>query len=65
MIGRDPLLCKLTFWHHLLHADCFVVMRRLQERADVKCKRTSHVLDAILPEVETMLIRVESCFDDI
>jgi hypothetical protein len=40
-----------------------VVMRRLQERADVECKRTSHVLDAILPEVDLMLIRVESCFD--
>jgi hypothetical protein len=46
-----------------LQADCFVVMRRLQERADVECKRTSHVLDAILPEVDLMLIRVESCFD--
>ena len=40
-----------------------MMARRLQARADEECRRTSRVLDTILPEVDLMLIRVESCFD--
>jgi hypothetical protein len=42
---------------------CASAVRQVQESAEREVRRTTEAMDALLPELELMVIRVESCFD--
>jgi hypothetical protein len=62
---RVPSILKTLSAIGVADAASVAMARQLQRRADDEMPRTRQALEALLPEIDLMLIRVTSCFDDV
>ena len=62
---RVPSILKTLAAIGVVDAASVAMARQLQRRADDEMPRTRQALEALLPEIDLMLIRVESCFDNV
>ena len=62
---RVPSILKTLSAIGVVDAASVAIARQLQRRADDEMPRMQQALEALLPEIDLMLIRVTSCFDDV
>jgi len=62
---RVPSILKTLSAIGVVDAASVAMARQLQRRADDEMPRMRQALEALLPEIDLMLIRVTSCFDDV
>ena len=62
---RVPSILKTLSAIGVVDAASVAIARQLQRRADDEMPRMQQALEALLPEIDLMLIRVTSCFEDV